>query len=248
MIAFKSYTLCNSLNFGGDIMLKKAVIVVMLLFLSACTSANEAKNTTAMQTEKNAVVTTASADKTEIITTTQTEINTIATTVSVTKNEIDSTVLPEENEPNYIEIKNKIGDYMDDFVNVYSSAYSDDFEIDDKIKKEITVDEAYGTNGVQITKYINSKDESIRYFFWFMGEWGQTEENIYKIENFYYVTTLSHRYSTYSVYVGDGDFLWSEFSEYIVINDDYFLIDRISESLVRIDENPISEYEKSYLD
>jgi hypothetical protein len=150
---------------------------------------------------------------------------------------------------NYAAVDRDIDDYMSYFTTAYTEPFVKN-GYDDIITKELTIEDPnIGTEGVGITKYKNKAGDTVRIYFWYMGERGQVEKNIYVTGDYYYVTELRHYYSSYTFMAdGIGDILDSEFSEYIVYNDRTYLIDRISERLLPIDEAVISEYEWGYFE
>jgi hypothetical protein len=149
----------------------------------------------------------------------------------------------------YADVSKKIGEYKSHFTTAYTEPF-EKYGYSDEITREKTIEDPnIGTQGAGITLYKNKAGETVRLNFQYMGERGQTEKNIYIVGDFYYVTKLTRIYSSYSFYAdGTGDFLSAEFAEYIVIDDETFLIDRISERLVPFDEAVISEYERGYMD
>jgi hypothetical protein len=148
----------------------------------------------------------------------------------------------------YTAVTNEIKEYNSYFTTAYTEAYVD-YGYEDTITKETVIDETAGTQGAGITTYKNISGDIVRIHFWFMGERGQAEENIYVLSNYYYVTTLTRFYSSYSFAAdGGGDFLTTEFAEYIVYEDRTYLIDRISKKLLPTAEDVISEYEWGYFE
>jgi hypothetical protein len=146
----------------------------------------------------------------------------------------------------YTEVVKQINEYESYFTTAYTESFVN-YGYSDVITREKTIEAPYiGTQGAGITLYKNKAGETVRLNFQYMGERGQTEKNIYIIGDYYYVTVLTRFYSAYSFMAdGIGDFLETEFSEYIVIGDETFLIDRVSERLIPSQYDAISDYERA---
>jgi hypothetical protein len=149
----------------------------------------------------------------------------------------------------FSEANKQINEYKSYFTTAYTEPFVS-YGYSDEITREKTIEDPYvGTQGAGITLYKNKSGETVRLKFEYMGERGQTETNIYFVGDFYYVTKLTRIYSAYSFMAdGIGDFLSTEFAEYLVIGDETFLIDRISERLIPYDGTVISEYEREYME
>jgi hypothetical protein len=164
----------------------------------------------------------------------------------IVKDEID-----EEKQPlSYSEIEEKISDYINHFMTVYTMQINEDYKDvrDETIVKEVSDVYDISTEGAEMIKYRTSDGKLIRVYFWIFGETYQAEVNFYFVDDFIYCTKLIKNYSCYMFGIDNSaDFLYSTFDEYILSGEDYYQIDRIGERLIQTDTDPISDRMRGYL-
>jgi hypothetical protein len=214
-----------------------------VLAFTACEKSADTAPVAALTTAQTTAQTTT---QTTAETTTETSTETTAeTTVQTSAETATQPAL------SYVETAEKIDRYMGHFTSVYTMQHMEEYdksELEETITVESTDVYDMSTEGAELKTYSTGEGKIIRLKFRFYRETGQSEVNIYILDDFIYCTTQIGYYSCF-VFARDmtADLLHSTFEEHIVSGDDYYLLDRIGEQLIPTETDPLGENKRRFL-